>query len=344
LLFSGAILVIVTVTVRLGGFEWFPRTWDSSWQSQPVFSFDPYIRLTVVGVIVMQTLWAVCTAGGDQTAIQRYMATRDARAARRSYLVNSAAVVAVVVVLTLVGLSLKGYFQTHPLQLPAGTTVANSADSLFPHFISHQLPIGISGLVVSGMFAAAMSSVDSGVNSITAVVLSDFVDRFRGSRSRRQTSSSTSHEVTDNDSPPAPQVSPGDRDAHDERQHVRAAKLIAMAVGIIVICASTTIEYIPGNLLEVSKRATALLVTPIFTLFFMALFVRFATAAGANSGSLCGFLTATLIAFWNPLIENRSLSITWINPMALTVGIVVGCAVSLLTRQRQSADSTTIIK
>ncbi len=292
----------------------------------------------------MQTLWAVCTAGGDQTAIQRYMATRDARAARRSYLVNSVAVVSVVVVLTLVGLSLKGYFQTCPQQLPAGTTVANSADSLFPYFISHQLPIGISGLVVSGMFAAAMSSVDSGVNSITAVVLTDFVDRFRGRQSRRQASGPHSHESNDNDSPPVPEVSPGGRNAQDERQHVRAAKLIALAVGIIVICASTTIEYIPGNLLEVSKRATALLVTPIFTLFFMALFVRFATAAGTNCGSLCGFLTATLIEFWNPLIENRSLSITWINPMALTVGIVVGCVVSLLTRRRQSAESQTVIR
>ncbi len=307
LLFSGAILVIVTVTVRLGGFDWFPRTWDSDWQSQPIFSIDPYVRLTVIGVIVMQTLWAVCTAGGDQTAIQRYMATRDARAARRSYLVNSFAVVSVVIVLTLVGLSLKGFFQTYPHELSAAATVANSADSLFPHFISHQLPIGISGLVVSGMFAAAMSSVDSGVNSITAVAMTDFVDRFRSK----------------------PMTTKG---------HVRSAQVLALTVGLIVIAASTLIEYVPGNLFEVSKRATGLLVTPIFTLFFMALFVRFATAAGANMGSLCGFFTAALIAFWNPLIETRSLSITWINPAALTVGIVVGCVVSLLTRRRHGSE------
>jgi hypothetical protein len=51
-----------------------------------------------------------------------------------------------------------------------------------------------------------------------------------------------------------------------------------------------------------------------------------------------------LIAFWNPLIESRSLSMTWINPTALIVGIVVGCTVSLLTRRRQSVESTTIIE
>lgn len=303
LLFGGAILVIVTVTVRLGDFAWFPTTWDSAWQRQPIFSLDPSTRLTVVGVIVMQTLWAVCTAGGDQTAIQRYMATRDAVAARRSYLVNSIAAASVLLVLALVGLALMGYYRVYPQQLPPGETLAGSADALFPRYIAHHLPIGISGLVVSGMFAAAMSSVDSGVNSITAVVMTDFVDRFRST----------------------PMTT---------RAHVRAAQVLALTVGLIVIAASTLIDYVPGNLLEVSKRATGLLVTPIFALFFMALFVRFATAAGANSGALCALLTAVLIAFWNPLIESRSLSITWINPTALTVGIVVGCAVSLLTQRR----------
>ena len=58
LLLGGAILVIATVTVRLGGFDWFPTTWDSAWQSQPVVSFDPYVRLSVVGVVLMQVLWS----------------------------------------------------------------------------------------------------------------------------------------------------------------------------------------------------------------------------------------------------------------------------------------------
>ena len=310
LLFGGAILVIVTVSVRLRGFEWFPTTWDSDWQPQPIFTLNPYTRLTVVGVIVMQTLWYVCTAGGDQTVVQRFMATRDAAAARRSYLINSIAGAAVLLVLALVGLSLMGNFRVYPQQLPAGETIAGAADALFPRYIAYQLPVGISGLVVSGMFAAAMSSIDSGVNSITAVVMTDFVDRFR------------SEPMT-------------------TRGHVRAAQGLALTVGLIVITASTSIEYVPGNLFEISKRATGLLVTPLFTLFFMALFVRFATAAGANFGSLCGFLTATLIVFWNPLVESRSLSVTWINPAALIVGITVGCIVSFLTRRPLDAKPLT---
>ena len=307
LLLGGAILVIVIVTVRLGGFHWFPTQWDPNWKVQPVFSLDPYLRLTVVGVIVTQAIWNICTAGGDQTAIQRYMATSDARAARRSYLVNSIATLVSPIVLALVGLALMAYFRQHPGQLPEGQTVIGTADRLFPWFISHQLPIGVSGLVVAGMFAAAMSSVDSGVNSITAVVTTDFIGRFRKK----------------------PATENGD---------THTAKLIAASVGVIVIFASTLIQHVPGNLLAVSKRVTDLLVTPLFTLFFMALFVRFATTAGANAGSLCGFLTGALIAFWNPLFDQeRSISFTWISPLALTVGITVGCLVSLLTRPRPTS-------
>lgn len=306
LLLGGAMLVLVVTTLRLGSLDWIPNEWDSNWQVQPVFSLDPFVRLTVVGVIVTQTLWLICTAGGDQTAIQRYMATRDARSARNSYLVNSVASLVASFVLALVGLALMAYFRTHPAQLPAGETVLGSADKLFPYFISHQLPTGLSGLVVAGMFAAAMSSVDSGVNSITAVVTSDFIGRFRS-------------------------------DTKNERRDVRMARLIAVLVGTIVICGSQLIEHVPGNLLVVSKRATDLLVTPLFTLFFMALFVRFATPVGANVGSICAFATAALIAFWNPLFDQeRSLSFTWISPAALTVGISVGCIASLLTRSMEA--------
>lgn len=243
-----------------------------------------------------------------------YMATSDASDARKSYLVNSIASIVVSLVLALVGLALMVYFRTYPNQLPQGETVLGSADQLFPWFISHHLPIGLSGLVVSGMFAAAMSSVDSGVNSITAVVKSDFIDRFRPPRE----SSDSTNKASD-------------------RRDVRIARLIAIAVGMIVIFGSTLIEYVPGNLLAVSKRATDLLVTPLFTLFFMALFVRFATPTGANMGSICGFVAASLIAFWNPLFEQqRSLSFTWINPVALLVGVSVGCMVSLLTSRHEN--------
>lgn len=302
LLFGGAVLVVVVISMRLGGLSWFPTEWPPHWDTQPIFSFDPHVRLTVVGVVVMQMLWTICTAGGDQTAVQRYMATRDARAARRSYLTNSIASVAVLCVLALVGLALSGYFHARPELFPPEISVTHNADLLFPHFIANHLPVGISGLVVSGMFAAAMSSVDSGVNSISAVVMTDYIDRLTGRPLQG-------------------------------KQHVRAAQAVAFGVGVFVVGASVLMEYVPGNFLEVSKRVTGLLVTPLFALFFMALFIPWATQWGTVLGAFGGFLVAGLVAFWEPLTGRQEISFTWINPSALTAGLVIACVASWIERR-----------
>ena len=304
LLFGGALLVIGIITYRMGGMDWVPTSWNPDWDEQPFFSLNPRIRLTVVGVIVMQTLWAVCTMGSDQTVVQRYMATGDTRAARQSFLVKS--IVSAVVMLTLacVGFALLGYFQSGAAVLPPDLDLRENADGLFPYFIAHELPPGLSGLVISGMFAAAMSSVDSGVNSISAVVLTDCVDRFRAEPLK-------------------------------VRLRLWLARCVTVAVGVIVITGSTLIDYVPGNFLEVSKRVTGLLVTPLFTLFFMAIFIPFATSAGTVLGAGCGFLTALVIAYWNPLFSDQSLPFMWINPCALTVSVTVGCAVSWATVGRK---------
>ena len=106
------------------------------------------------------------------------MATRDLKAARWASAVQLIVGSTVGITLGFVGMALLGYFKAHPQELPTGMTIANNADDVFPRFIAYHLPVGVSGLVVSAMFAAAMSSIDSGVNSITAVVSTDYLDRF----------------------------------------------------------------------------------------------------------------------------------------------------------------------
>lgn len=310
LLFGGAVLVVATVTFDLGGFGWFPTSWHENWDTQPLFSLDPNVRVTVFGTIVSGTLWWICTAGGDQTAIQRFMSTGSAKAARRSFLTNSIAGAAVSVILALVGLSLLGYFQAHPDQLGQGETIGTAADALLPRYIAFHLPSGVSGLLLSALFAAAMSSIDSGVNSISAVVLTDFVDRFR----KR---------------PMTP------------RGHVLAARALALGIGLIVVCASSLLmRHVPGNFLEQTNRIANLLISPLFLMFFMAFFVRFSTATGTICGVIASSLTAITVAYWEPLTLwlgtepklLKSMSFQWIQPCALIAGIAVGCSVSFLER------------
>jgi len=144
-------------------------------------------------------------------------------------------------------------------------------DNLFPWFIAFVLPPGISGLVVAAMFAAAMSSIDSGINSITAVVMTDFLDRF-GLRPTTQ------------------------------KGNVRAARLLALCIGVIVVLTSSYVKYIPGNLTEGASKVVNLLPPSIFALFIFALFVPRSTALGVWAGAICGTTVAAIIGFSGPLV------------------------------------------
>lgn len=335
LLYGGALMIIAVVTWDYGGFGWFPTEWQPTWDTQPVFSFDPKTRVTVVGTILSMFLWQVATAGGDQTTVQRFMATKDAAAARRAVATQLTVAVVVAVTLHIVGFALLSYFQANPAALPAGLDVKQNADELFPRFIGFHLPVGVSGLVCAAVFAAAMSSIDSGVNSITAVVMTDFLDRF-GLKPKT------------------------------EKGHVRAARLLAFGIGAVVVLGSSFMKYIEGNITTVTNKTVNLLTTPIFALFFFAVFVKRSSAVGVWIGAAFGVLTAAAIAFSGPLVyllytqfqvdpaafnvelitrtdattgetwttAEDPVSFQWIAPCALTVNIVTGYIACLLFPQR----------
>jgi len=65
-------------------------------------------------------------------------------------------------------------------RVDGGTAPNLPPDALLPHFAIHELPPVVGGLIVSAVFAAAMSSMDSGINSIATVIVSDFVAPVRG--------------------------------------------------------------------------------------------------------------------------------------------------------------------
>jgi len=97
------------------------------------------------------------------------------------------------------------------------------------------------------------------------------------------------------------------------------------------ITASSFMQHIPGNFLEMSQRTFGLFVTPLFTLFFLALFVKFATEWGSILGALVGLLTAAAVAFWeDPLTGLPVISFQWILPFSLIAGVVAGLIFSLV--------------
>jgi len=116
--------------------------------------------------------------GIDQNYVQRYMASRSDRAAKRSAFYGGMLYIPVSALFLFIGTALFAYYNSAAAELPAELQDVNRADRVFPYFIVNQLPAGVTGLLIASIFAAGMSTVSTSFNSSATVVLTDYYNKF----------------------------------------------------------------------------------------------------------------------------------------------------------------------
>lgn len=116
--------------------------------------------------------------GIDQNYVQRYVAARSETAARRSLWLGGLLYVPVSAVFFLIGTGLFAFYGLQPDALPAELHGDAQADRVFPYFIVTQLPPGARGLLLAAIFAAAMSTLSTSLNSSATLLLTDGYLRF----------------------------------------------------------------------------------------------------------------------------------------------------------------------
>ena len=116
------------------------------------------------------------THGTDQLMVQRYLCATSSRQARVALLTSGAVVFAQFMLFLLIGSMLYVYYTGHATAEIAAFTVDGriQSDRIFPHFIVTHLPPGVVGLVIAAVFAAAMSTLSSSLNSSSATAVADF--------------------------------------------------------------------------------------------------------------------------------------------------------------------------
>ncbi len=118
---------------------------------------------------------SLCTYGTDQTMVQRYLTTKTEKEAGKSVWTNAILVIPATLLFFFVGTALFVFYKSFPTGL--NPTFQNN-DAIFPWYIASQLPPGISGLLIAGIFAAAMSSLSSSMNSAATAYSADIHFRF----------------------------------------------------------------------------------------------------------------------------------------------------------------------
>jgi len=150
--------------------------WD--WVLNPNLKFS--IELTFLWILIGSGLSGLNDCGTDQLTLQRYFSARSIKESIRSIWISRLISLPLLPVLILTGTGIFAYFHIY------GDNFANlpqNPDQMMPYFVAAVLPVGVSGLFIAALFAATMSSVDSGMNSLSATCITDFYRRLRGTES-----------------------------------------------------------------------------------------------------------------------------------------------------------------
>lgn len=116
--------------------------------------------------------------GIDQSYVQRYHASRSLHEAKKSVWIGALLYVPVSALFLFIGTALFAYYAAAPGLLPPELAGEGMGDRIFPHYIVTALPPGFTGLLIAALFAAAMSSIDSSLNSSATILMTDVYTRF----------------------------------------------------------------------------------------------------------------------------------------------------------------------
>jgi SSS family transporter len=171
----GAVLALVIILLRVEGD---PLTMaQTAWDAGKLHSFDwrlDYTAATVWVVLLGNAFSNLYPATADQTIVQRYLSTKDVPTAARAVWTNALLTLPVTLLFFSLGTALWLYFRQHPEVLDPDLR----NDAILPLFVMAEFPVGLRGVLIAGIFAAAMSSLDSSINSVASVLVNDYYRRL----------------------------------------------------------------------------------------------------------------------------------------------------------------------
>lgn len=143
-------------------------------QDADLFAFSRYSQEVLWVVLVGALFNNLIPYSSDQAVVQRYVSTPTEKQAAKAIWVNAIVSMPASLLFFAIGTGLYCFYKSNPGLLDPSF----KNDAIFPLFIARELPVGVAGLVVAGIFAAAQSTIATSMNSTSTALVSDFVRRF----------------------------------------------------------------------------------------------------------------------------------------------------------------------
>ena len=307
ILFFGIIICLIAGVHSIGGWDTFianidrPRLEAVNFTSLGLeegdeFGFWPML---IGGFFLYASYY-----GTDQSQVQRLFSAQDLGTVKKTLLFNGLLRFPITFIYCIMGLVI-GTLATTQISFMESIP-AEKPDLMIPIFIRDYLPHGVIGILMVAIFSAAMSSLSSAINSLSAATIEDFFNR--------------------------------DKSLSNEK-YMRYSKFAALFWGVVCIVLAFFTGDIAKTVIEAINKVGSVFYGPILATFIAAIALKRVNSVGANVGLLSGVLVNVYLWLFVPEVFWF-----WWNAVGAVVTLVVGSVVSELFKNGKSAKDYTLEK
>ncbi len=271
-----------------------------------------------VNLTTTYTFWAgilggafltMASHGTDQLLVQRLLAAKNLRESRIALLASGGVVLLQFTLFLVIGAGLYVFYGQRPQML-----AVHGSDRIFPAFIVQQMPVGVAGLLIAAILAAAMSNLSAALNSLASTTVVDFYLRLRPKSTERA------------------------------RNRLSRVSIVFWALVLFAIAVYSVANGGKGHVVETGLSIASVAYGSLLGVFLLGTLTQFATEFGATCGMVCGFLLNLLCYLPRVFVTVPSLHVygfalssiafTWYVLIGSVVTFAVGALVSVLRPQR----------
>jgi len=294
LFIGGALLALFLILGDVGA-EGFRQAVGTTGKLQIVDSSLSLAKTyTLLTALVCGPILTFATHGTDQDLVQRMLTCKGSRQGSMSVVFSGLISIPMVLLFLFIGTCLYAFYVHHP-DLKAA--LPERPERIFPHFIVSQLPIGVRGLIIAAVFAAAMSTTSSAIGALALVAVVDGLKRFRTG-------------------------------PEDPALDLRRSRIMTGVMGALLAAVASGFEKVSQSLLDMGLEVMTYAYGALLGVFVLG---RLTTTRGSDRGNVVAMLASVIAVLAVKFGVNRNgVVIAW--PWFTVIGFAVTVALGALSR------------
>ena len=299
ILWLGLIIAFITIVVDIpGGFGHIIQVASEAGKLQSFnWSFDLTEPYTIWGGLIGGGFLFAAYFGTDQSQVQRVLTSKSIKEAKMALVLGGFLGVIQMFIFLMIGVFLFVYYNGMHFDNP---------NDIFLTFVINKMPVGIAGLVIAAVFAAAMSSIDSALNSLATVTTKDIYQKYFKKNA-------------------------------DDKHYLKASRYFTLLWGIYAAIFAFFASNL-GTVIEAVNKVGSYFYGSLLGMFFLAVFTKRANGKGAVSGMIFGMLLVFMISAFT------AVDWLWYNFFGAAGAFIVGYAVSVFTQDKKIKENSLYIR